>query len=310
MAHARTAALIFPRRLLLLAGLLVLTARAQEGNPAARWLENIHLNATGTVARVDNLSRTSHEPTRKDATTYEFSLGGSHPRQLAPSLLFAASGEISSLTVGDYELAGHLKAGGKLSLQRKFGLGPLAPVLQFSAGAAYKSARLAADRGWTTDVTVQLARRVLPNLRLAAGAQWLEHGARSATFDLHQHSYFFEASWDIDQRWSLGGSVSRLQGDIVANATWPVWGQAISGRFGPTVFNYYTARPWSVTDVYGPGWVSYNVEADVDLWSVSLACALSEHTALELRKSAAYVVNRIGITYPTGSWAFSLTHRF
>jgi hypothetical protein len=195
-------------------------------------------------------------------------------------------------------------------VQRKFGLGPQAWVLQASGSAAYKSARLAADRGWTLDAGLQLAKRVLPSLRLAGSARWLEHDAASATFDLNQHSFALEAQWDIDERWTLSGSATRLTGDIVANAAWSVWAQAISGGFGPTVFNYYTARPWSVTNLYGDKWVSYNVEADVDLWSVALAYAWSEQTTLELRKSAAYVVNHIGIAYPTSTWSLGLSHRF
>jgi len=274
------------------------------------WVENLHLTASGTISSVNNQSRTSYEPTRKDATTYEFNLGGSKPRQLAPNWLLVGSGEISSLTVSKYKLADNLKAGGRLSLQRKFGLGPLAPVLQFHAGATYKSARLADDEGWTTEAGVRLAQRVLPNLRLGVEAQWLEHNAHSSVFDLNQRTYSFDASWDINERWSLNGSVSRLQGDIVANAAYSVWWQAITGGFGPTVKNYYTARPWSETGIYGPEWVSYNVEADVDLWSVALAYAVSDHTALELRHGGAYVVNRIGIAYPTDTWSLSLNHRF
>ncbi len=298
-----------PRRLLLLAGLLVVTAHAQEGSAAA-WIDSLHLTASGTYAQTYNLSRTSYTPTRKDADTYEFSLSGSKPRQLAPNLLVVASGEISSLNVQEYFLNDNLRAGGRLSLQGKFGLGPLAPVLQVSAGSTYKAARFPGDRGWTTEAGVQLAKRVLPNLRLAAGAQWLEHGAKSEDFDLNQHSYSLEVNWDINERWSLSGNACRLEGDIVANAAWSVWAKAISGAYGPKTKDYYTARPWSVTNLYGSGWVSYNVEADVDLWSVSLAYAVTNHTTLELRKSAAYVINYIGVRYPTDSWGFSLTHRF
>lgn len=299
----------FPRPLLLSVSLLGLTLHAQESS-ALGWVKNLHLTASGTVSSVNNQSRTSFEPTRKDATTYELSLGGGKPRQLAPNWLLVGSGELSSLTVSEYQLADNLKAGGRLSLQRKFGLGPLAPVLQFHAGATYKSARFSPDQGWTTEAGARLSQRVLSNLRLGVEAQWLEHNARSSVFDLNQRTYSFDANWDINARWSLNGSVSRLEGDIVANAAWAVWAQAISGGFGPAVFNYYTSRPWSVTNIYGPGWVSYNVEAEVDLWSVALAYAVSDHTALELRHGGAYVVNRIGIAYPTDSWGLSLNHRF
>jgi len=301
--------MISSRHFLLLAGLLALPARAQE-TPAVSWIESLHLTASGTASWVNNISRTSYEPTRKDDATYELSLGGSKPRQLAPNLLFVASGEVNALWLQEYDLADNFKAGGKLSLQRKFGLGPLAPVLQVNAGASYKSARYEGDQGWTTEAGVQFAKRVLPNLRLAAGARWFEHNAQSAVFDLNQHSYSLDATWDINDRWSLSGSASRLSGNIVANAAWPVWALAIGGALGPVVQNYYTSRPWTVTHIYGPGWVSYNVEADVDLWSVSLAYAVSDRTAVELRTGAAYVVNAIDITYPTDSWGLSLTHRF
>ncbi len=298
-----------PRRYLLLAGLLALTVQARA-EAAPSWAERLHLTASGTVSQVNNISRTSYAPTRKDSSTFDFSLSGSQPRQLAPNLLLVAGGEISAFAEQEYTLADNFKTGGRISLSRKFGLGPQAPVLQLHAGLTYKSARFAADRGWTTEAGVQLAQRVLPNLRLAAGAQWLEHNARSSVFDLSQHSFSFDVNWDLNEKWSLSGSVSRLHGDIVANAAWSVWGPAINGAYGPTVRDYYTTRPWSETNIYGPRWVTYNVEADVDLWSVTLAYAVSDHTAVELRKSAAYVINAIGVRYPTDAWGLSLTHRF
>jgi hypothetical protein len=307
MAHAPTPALSSGRKPLLAAWLLLAAAPAVS---AADWLDRLHLTAMGSTSWVDNISRTSYAPTRHDAQTYEFSLSSSQPRQLAGNVLLVASAEVASLTVPEYDLTDSLKAGGRLSLQTKFGLGPQATVLQFSGGASYKSARLADDRGWSGELGVQLARRVLPNLRLAATASWFEHNARRDTFDLNQHSWSLDAQWDLGERWSLGGSTGRLHGDIVANAAWSAWGQALGGGFGPSVQSYYSARPWSVTNLYGPGWVSYNVEANVDLWSVSLACRLSDRTSMELRRAGAYVVNRLGITYPTASWGLGLSHRF
>ena len=76
------------------------------------------------------------------------------------------------------------------------------------------------------------------------------------------------------------------------------------------VAGYYNSRPWSVTDIYGPAWVSYNVEADVDLWSLAASYALSDRTTAELRHSSAFVVNKIGVRYPTDSWGLSVVHRF
>lgn len=296
-----------PASLLALA-CLPLAVIADDG--ATAWLDSLHLSATGTVAVVDNFSRTSYAPARQDATTYELAVVSTHARQLAPSLLLVATAEADSLSVADYSLNNFLRIGGRLALQKKFGLGPQATMLQFRAGASWKNARLDDDRGWTTEGGVELSRRLLPNLRLAASATWIEHAARRNTFDLSQHAYSFDAQWDINDRWTLSGSAGRLNGDIVANATWSAWGMALSGAFGQKVYEYYDSRPWRTTRLFGPGWVSYNVEADVDLWSLSLGYRLTDHSSLELRRSSAYVVNHIGIRYPTDSWGLALSHRF
>lgn len=299
-----------PGKLFLLAALFTGQALAQNRAPSAGWLDNISVTASGTASWVENLSRTSAEPARKSAETYELTLGALQRRQLAPSWLLQAGIDAAFLAVPDYDLANHLELGPRLSLQRKFGLGPLAPVLQLDAALNYKSARLDADRGWGTEVGLRLAKRFNPVFKAGVGGQWIEHNARSAVFDIVQHSLSVDATWDINDRWSLSGSAGRLSGDIVANAPWSIWGMAISGGLGPAVFNYYTSRPWAVTHLYGDGWVSYNVEADVDLWSLAAAYAVSDHTTAEFRYSSAFVVNKIGVRYPTDSWGLSVVHRF
>src|SRR5205085_10407634 len=104
MAYAATAAMTPHRRLLLFSGLLVAVAVPAQERSTASWIDDLHLIASGGAAWVNNLSRTSYEPTRKDATTYEFRLGGSQPRQLAPSLLLVAGEEINTLIVPEYRL--------------------------------------------------------------------------------------------------------------------------------------------------------------------------------------------------------------
>jgi hypothetical protein len=268
------------------------------------------VNASGTVSWVDNLSRTSAAPNRKDAATYELSLATSRHRQLAPDWLLHAGAEATVLSVPEYERADFLKAGARLGLQRKFGLGPFAPVLLLDTALTHKAARLAADRGWTTEASLRLAKRFTPALKAGVSGIWLEHAARSAVFDLHQHSFSVDATWDLSERWSLSGSAGRLSGTVVANAAPAVWTQALGGGLGPSVFAYYNSRPWEVTHLYGPNWVSYNVEAEVDLWSLTLACAMTGNTTAEVRYGSVFVVNKIGIRYPTESWGLSLVHRF
>jgi len=297
------------RQLCLLAALLAGGAAA-SGDTAASWLDNLHLTASATASWVDNISRTSYEPTRKDAMTYEVSLGASQPRQVARNWLLELGAGADYLTVPKYDRNGYFSVGPRLGVQRKFGLGPLAPVLRFDAACTYKSARIQANSGWTAEAGLRLAKRLNPALKVAASGQWLEHYANSSTFDIRQRTLSVEATWDINERWRLSGNAGRLSGRIVANAAWSVWQQAISGGLGPNVSTYYNSIPWEVTDSYGPRWVSYNVEAHADLWSLALACELSDRTTLELRASSVFVVNKINIRYPTDSWGLSLIHRF
>jgi len=299
-----------PRRLLLLTALVAGEALAPNGAAAAGWLDGLTVTAAGTANWVENLSRTSFAPTRKDAATYELSLDASRHEQLAPDWLLHAGAEATLFNAPAYDLTNYLKLGPRLGLQRKFGLGPYAPVLQLDTALSYKAARLDADRGWTTEASLRLARRFTPTFKAGVTSLWVGHHARSATFDLNQHSCSIDATWDFSDQWTLSGSAGRLSGDIVANAAWSVWGQAIGGGFGPVVSGYYNSRPWEVYNLYGPGWVSYNVAADVDLWSLALACSVSRHTTAEFRYSSAFVVNKIGIRYPTDSWGLSLVHRF
>lgn len=299
-----------PGKLALMTLLLAVGANAQDPAPAAGWFDNLAVSATGTANWVDNLSRTSFAPTRKSAATYELNLGATRHQQLAPDWLLHAGADADFFTAPDYALTNNLTLGPRLGLQRKFGLGPLAPVLQLETTLTYKAARLEADRGWTAGASLRLGKRFTPSLQAGLSGQWLEHDARSATFDLNQHSVSVDASWDINEHWSLTGSAGRLGGDIVASAAWSVWSQAISGGFGPKVFNYYTSRPWEVSNLYGSGWVSYNVEAQVDLWSLAASYTISEHTTAEFRYRSAFVVNKIGIRYPQESWGLSVVHRF
>ena len=117
---------------------------------AATWLESINVSASATASAVENISRTSFAPTRKNANTYEMDLDASRHQQLSAGWLLELAAGAEWLQVPDYSLTGTLSAGPRAALQYKFGLGPLAPVLQFNTAFTYKDARFAADRGWTT----------------------------------------------------------------------------------------------------------------------------------------------------------------
>jgi len=56
--------------------------------------------------------------------------------------------------------------------------------------------------------------------------------------------------------------------------------------------------------------VSYNVDGDVDLWSVTLTYAWTGQLSVDLRYNSAFAVNQVGITYPSSAWALKLGYRF
>lgn len=294
----------------LLAGAVVVHGQTPGGAGAAAWLENLGVSVTTSATWVENISRTSNEATRKNAATYDFSVSASRHQQLAPSWLLQVDADAEYVAVPRYDLTSCGRLGTRAGLQRKFGLGPFAPVLQFDAGLGYKAARLAADRGWTTDASLRLAKRFGPALKVSAGGQWTKHDADSPIFAIQQRAWSVEAAWDFNDRWRLTGSAGRLNGTIVANAAWNIWSMAIGGVFGPTVSDYYNSIPWGVTDLYGTGWVSYTAKATVDQWSLALDYEMSDRMTLELRAGSAFVVNKIGVRYPTESWGLGLNYRF
>ncbi len=309
MAGPATPVMIDPRKSLLIAGLLVggTVARA-DSTPS--WLDNLHLSASATTEWTENISRTSYEPTRKDAASYDLSLGATQPRQLAPDWLLTFGAGAEFIGVPAFEKTDNFNLGPQLGLQRKFGLGPLAPVLQFNTSYTYKAARYAPDRGGSLDASLRLAKRLSPDLKVALSGQWFKHYADSALFTTQQRTISAEVSYDLSERWRLTGSVGRMQGTLVANAAAGVYYSAMAGAFGPAVAQYYSAIPWEETNLYGDEWISYLVEAHADLWSVSLAYAVTDRTTLELHNNSVFVVNEVKVRYPNDSFGLSVIHRF
>jgi hypothetical protein len=229
---------------------------------------------------------------------------------VARNWLFDLGAAADILAEPKFDRNSSISAGPRAGVQHKFGLGPLAPVLRFDSAFTYKSARIQSNSGWIAEAGLSLSKRLNESFRVSASGQWLEHYADQATFDIQQRTVSVEATWDINQRWRLSASAGRLSGRVVANAAGAAWEAAEDGALGPVVASYYQSIPSEVTDSYGPGWVSYNVEAHADLWSLALACELTDHTTLEARVGSVFVVNHVNVRYPTDSWGLSLIHRF
>ncbi len=297
--------------LLRFTGLLSLPAllAAAPAEPAG-FLGNFSYSASGSGAWVENQSRSSNPLDMRETPVYELDFSAAASRQLARDWVLNYGAEAGLFTMPDFSRNNLFTYGVNGRLQRKFGLGPLAPVLSAHAAYAMTDARINGQDGGTLSGGVSFSKRLHPALRIGADATWLSHYARHNTYDLNQRTFSIEAVWDITDRLRLTGTAGWLKGDIVATAGAVVWGRAIGGLLGPTIAEYYNRTPWEVTNAYAPGWVSYSVEADVDLWSVSLGYAFSDKTTFDLRLSSAYAVNIVNVRYLQRQWGAGLVHRF
>lgn len=284
-----------------------------QGRPSTRqvsWLDSIAVVAGSTIARTENISRTFNEPTRKDATTWDFMVTGSMRRQVSRETMLGLSAEAGTFLEPSFDRNNRSSLGGRASAQWKFGLGPFAPVLQGEIGLIYQATRLGSARGFTTDFSLRAAKRITSEVRTSVFARWSDHAARGRTFDTTQFASGLDVTWDFAEQWSLSASVGWQDGDLVVNASPGVWAAALADVLNPRETAYYQSLNREVTELYGPGWVSYRNEARTNLWSAALAYRPSNELTVELRLSDLYVVNHVGARYPSRSWGLSASWHF
>lgn len=274
----------------------------------AAHAHEFRVGATATYA--ENISRTSYEPTAQDAAVFTVDGAYLHAKQLAPNWTLIGAVEASAEHVGRFSALNRAAAGARASVRHKFGLGPMVPVLE--AGVALTAVRFdeSGRSGWREEGFASLSQRVTESWRVVATANWESFTAARAPFDTHARRLGLETYYDVTDTWQFAAGVSRLHGQLVANAAWSVWGQAIGGALGPTVQQYYTSIPWEVSNTFGSGWVAYRVECRADFWWTQIAARLSDRTSLPLRYESVKVINRIGVRYDSAFWSLGVLHRF
>jgi hypothetical protein len=262
------------------------------------------------VARVDNISRTSEVATRRDATTYEGVLAVVRSQQLNRAWSLTTGADVTSFLEPEFDRNEFTSVAGRLAVQRKAGLGPLAPVLRFETALLYHGARFRSHQGVGVETGVHVSKRLTSAVRVAASLQWRELFARTETFDTHQRALAVEGTWDVAERWSLAGAVRYAEGRFLTHASPANWSRALAGGLGPDVARVYASIPSEVTGLYGPNWITYRPRAHATTGSVSLLFALNDHASAELQGSATALVNEADVRYPTQSLALRLGYRF
>lgn len=266
--------------------------------------------AEAAVSWAENISRSSSPIDWQDAISVDLSGTGTWSRQLAPNLTGTVEAELAAHSTPDFSKLAYGLGTVEARVSRKFGLGPLAPVLSAALSGGGKLARIDADTGLTAQATLRASKRFTEAWQLGAGVEWMRHNADTATFDVSHRKVWGELSWDITDRWRVTYGYGRLRGNFTANAGPTVWGRALSGLISPAVAQYYNTVPWEVTESYGPGWVTYNVTGQARFWWVELSPALSDTTSLSLRYDSVFTKNIISVKYRQDIWTLSLLHRF
>lgn len=144
----------------------------------APWWQTVRVSASSAASRVENISRTSDSATRRDATTFEGVLAAAHHRQLNRAWSLTTAADLTVFHEPDFERNDFTSAAGRLTLQHKAGLGPMAPVIQWDTSVLRHQADYASNRGNTLESTIRFNRRVSSSLRASASAHWREHFAR------------------------------------------------------------------------------------------------------------------------------------
>lgn len=264
-----------------------------------------------TVATwAENLGRSSSPIDWRDSLITETAVTSRASRQLAPNLMATVGGEITGVVSPRFERLNQLDVGGRAAVAYKFGLGPNAPGLQADVALGRREARISDDDGWAASASLSVAQRFIDTLRGRATADWQQHYAAGETFDTHSQRLSAELTWDVTPTWSVTSGYGRQWADFTATASAGVWARALAGGLGAAIADYYNSTPAVVTDTFGPGWTTYRVEGEVELWWLEVSPALAERTSLALRYDSIFARNVVNVKYRQDRWTLGLFHRF
>jgi hypothetical protein len=170
------------------------------------------ISAQAGLTTSDNLSRTSYRPYRQTGETYIASVSLLQSLQLTGDWLLVASADVGEELVPKFTALDTTKAGLHLLLRHKFGLGPLAPVLDLSTSQTINSVRESGRSGWNSEADVTLRKRLTETLRVTASGGWAEYYASHHPFDVRDHHGSVEVAWDFTDSLQLTAGAKRLWG--------------------------------------------------------------------------------------------------
>lgn len=258
----------------------------------------------------ENLGRASGPADYRDAATYEAQVIFGHTRQLAPRLIARARFEVVGSVTPDFDRLNEVVFGPRLSLQRRFGLGPTAPTLGLEAAVQYREARLDLRDATLLRARLVGSKRFNSVLAFAADVEWAEDVARSNIYDVHHLGANARVMLDLHPRLRFTTGVGHRDGTFVAGASNARFLGALGGALGPEIAAYYNSIPIGVTNTFEPGWFDYRVEGKLDYWWFELSPALTDRLALAIRYERIHSVNKVNVDYRQNIFSVSLLKSF
>ena len=266
--------------------------------------------AAATYLWTENLGRASGQTDFRDTSSIQADASVGTSRQFSSGLVGRLQLEAGALFVPDYELVNEATFGPRGILSKKFGLGPQAPVLAIEAATIGRLARIDENNGVTLQGAATLSKRFNSVLSARLRGDWQEHAAEANTYDVHH--FGGEGSVSVDAtdrvRFTLGGGY--LTGTFTAGASAARFAGALAGSLGPEVADYYASVPKTVTDAFGPNWVTSRVEGDADYYFFELSPAITDQIALTLRYERTHATNIVDVDYRQDIFSLSAIYSF
>ena len=283
-------------------------------SPLALHGASAHLPVTtrmeATVTWAENISRSALPANWIDALRTDARFAASNLTPIVTGLSLISEVDVGYEAVPRFSRNNAATAGAHATLRYKLGLGAYTPVLAVTGGLSRRDAHITGDNAWIAAGAATVSQRFTPSWRASVTGDWSQHYANHATFDTRSHRLLGTVTYDLNSNWQLTYGRGRLWGDVVANASKPVYFAALAGALGPRVQEYYNATAFETTDSYGRGWIAYRVNAVSDFWWLELSPAIGRNTSLPLRYESSYTVNKVGVPYRQDLWTASILHRF
>lgn len=114
-----------------------------------------------------------------------------------------------------------IAAGPQIELQRKFGLGPLAPIVALGGNARLVGAQDSDRAGIEGDVRLEFRKRLSDFVRVGVSGELSRHSANASVFSRTGRALAASLDYDLDDVWRLSISAQWRDGDVVSYATPP-----------------------------------------------------------------------------------------